>query len=289
MSDKFGGAWRVREYVFDPSGPLVGTVEQTRHVESRGEGRLAVIQDCMPDADLAGHGMARFAGHHEFELSLEGARRVYHGPAVIGAGLTLGEGAMVGQGLWPEFGYNFTSFSILVTPERQLTGGVFHRAGRPLCTIMGVATPDTGEAPTLTGSSWPLEVAAEWRGFVREVDAQGKVMSQHAATRTYDGGGMFERRGEEGASLRVNYSPAPQSTDLGPHLSGQITLASKESAPLTGFAQVYGWRTEMEFVVKSDVVRVTECLDAEGHLVTIRCVLRDQVPQRYEVLHLQPA
>ena len=161
--DSFGGAWLVIEYVFDPDGAYRGEVTQRRIVEHAGQGRLRVTQHCHPSPDLADHPMAAFAGEWVFELEVAGPQRRYLGPDVVGIGTEWQPGAMTGQGLWPRFGYEFESYSVLVTPHRQLTGGFFSLAGRSVADIVGVAVPEAaGLEPRLDLSAPSPEAADQW-------------------------------------------------------------------------------------------------------------------------------
>ena len=164
-SDRFGGAWLVVEYVFDPDGTYRGEVAQRRIVEPAGEAQHRVTQQCQPSPELADHPMAAFAGEWVFELEVDGAQRRYLGPDVVGFGTEWQPGAMTGQGLWPRFGYEFESYSVLVAPDRQLTGGFFSLTGRSVADIVGVAIPEaSGTEPRLDlwapvpdpDGHWPL-------------------------------------------------------------------------------------------------------------------------------------
>ena len=166
--DRFGGAWLVVEYVFDPDGTYRGEVAQRRIVEPVGEARHRVTQHCEPSPELADHPMAAFAGEWVFDLEVAGDQRRYLGPDVVGVGTMWQPGAMTGQGLWPRFGYEFESYSVLAAPDRQLTGGFFSLAGRSVADIVGVAVPEaSGEEPRLDLSTpvpdpdghWPLRRA----------------------------------------------------------------------------------------------------------------------------------
>jgi len=130
-----------------------------------------------PAPELAGHPMAAFAGEWVFDLEVAGRHRHYLGPDVIGLGTQWQPGAITGSGVWPRFGHEFTSYGVLVEPDRQLTGGFFSVAGRPVADIVGVAVPESaGVEPTLDldaplvrlDDSWmlsrtvgPLSVAVE--------------------------------------------------------------------------------------------------------------------------------
>ena len=161
--DRFGGAWLVTEYVFDPGGVYRGTVAQRRRVERTGESRFRVVQNCRPSSELDGHPMADFAGDWVFDMEIDGAERRYLGPDVVGAGAEWSPGAMTGQGAWPRFGYEFESYSVLVAPDRQLTGGFFSLAGRSVADIVGVAVPESaGIEPRLNLSAPVPDVEGSW-------------------------------------------------------------------------------------------------------------------------------
>lgn len=162
--DSFGGSWLVTEYVFDPDGRHRGTVAQRRCVEPVGDTRLRVTQQCEPSPTLKGHAMAAFAGEWVFDLEVDGDQRRYLGPDVVGTATQWQPGAMTGQGLWPRFGYEFESYSVLVAPDRQLTGGFFSLAGRSVADIVGVAVPEAaGAEPRLDLSAPVPEVGGEWQ------------------------------------------------------------------------------------------------------------------------------
>ncbi|MCY4664036.1 MAG: hypothetical protein OXC00_05165 [Acidimicrobiaceae bacterium] len=162
--DRFGGAWLVTEYVFDPDGAYRGSVAQRRRVEPAGESRrFRVAQSCRPSPELHGHPMAGFAGDWVFDMEVDGAERRYLGPDVLGAGAEWNPGAMTGRGVWPRFGYEFESYSVLVAPDRQLTCGFFSLAGRSVADIVGVAVPESaGIEPRLDLSAPVPEVEGGW-------------------------------------------------------------------------------------------------------------------------------
>ena len=162
-SDRFSGAWLVTEHVFDPDGSYRGSIAQRRGVEPAGEGRFRVAQSCRPSPELDGHPMAGFAGDWVFDMEIDGLERRYLGPDVVGAGTEWGPGAMTGRGVWPRFGYEFESYSVLVAPDRQLTGGFFSLAGRSVADIVGVAVPESaGIEPRLDLSAPVPAVEEDW-------------------------------------------------------------------------------------------------------------------------------
>ena len=161
--DPFGGAWLVKEYVFDPDGAVRGSVAQRRRVEPAPDGGFRVTQSCEPSPELDGHPMAAFAGRWVFDMEVDGAQRRYLGPDVVGSGTEWQAGTMTGRGLWPRFGYQFESYSVLVAPDRQLTGGFFSLAGRSVADIVGVAVPESaGTEPGLDLSAPIPEVDGRW-------------------------------------------------------------------------------------------------------------------------------
>ena len=168
MSDPFAGAWLVTEYVHDPDGRLAGIVRQRRTLEATAPHVIRVTQVCEPEG-LDGHPMQDFAGTWVFDLRIDGARRIYEGPDVVGHGYEWSPGAMTGRGVWPRFGHTFESFAVLVAPDRQLTGGFFGLAGRPVADIVGVAEPDRGRWPELDLSAAPSPPAAVGPGVERRV------------------------------------------------------------------------------------------------------------------------
>lgn len=126
--------------------------------------------------------MERFAGEWLFELEVRGNQRLYLGPDVLGCARQWSSGTLAGaltaQGCWPNFGYDFESYSVFVTPQRQLTGGFFSKAGRSVADVVGVAVPqglgfeptlDLDTAPPNCGQRWqinrvigPMLVATQW-------------------------------------------------------------------------------------------------------------------------------
>jgi len=282
MSDSFIGSWLVSEYVYDPDGSPVGVVKQRRQLERLSGGRLRVIQDCEPAPSLSGHPMERFAGHHEFTLSVEDNLRRYGGPAVIGSGLALGPKAIVGRGMWPNFGHNFTSYGVVPAMQLQLTGGKFFVASEMVANVVGVAIPDGGDDawPTLTGPEWPGEVSPSWAGQASVVTTRGAVVARHEVVRDYRPG-AFEERSDAG-TLRVTLESGLGGYQLTGYHAGQAQR---------GVAKRYGPLLESEWVRDEGVVAdAMEVLDgARGHLVCVERLHRDHVVHGYRVVCLRPS
>lgn len=280
MSDAFVGAWRVREYVYAPNGALVGTVRQRRLLERAGA-RVRIVQECVPDEALDGHPMARFAGTHVFEVSVDGALRRYHGPAVVGSAFCVADGAMLGRGVWPDFGYSFTSFAVVCAPGVQLTGGSFGRADEVMARIVGVAVDerDAGDGyPELAAPSSPAEVARTWSGTRAFYRDDGASVA-HPITRSYERDGWDE--GGEAGPARVRL--LPDRLDL--RVDGRL-----QERRLVGFARRFGPALQLEAALAPDaVVDELDVVDAaRGHLVALRRVTVGARVVAAEVQRLHP-
>ncbi len=155
--DEFLGVWRVSDYIHTPNGHGVGVVRQRRELRRNADGSTKVSQRCQPDENLTNHAMGTFAGEWEFDLRSDGSERHYLGPDVVGRGFEWEPGVMTSAGVWPRFGYSFSSYAVLVAPDRQITGGVFSIAGAPVATIVGIA--ETGER--VGDDDWP-ELDLDW-------------------------------------------------------------------------------------------------------------------------------
>ncbi len=273
----FVGAWRVSEAVYDAEGTFLGRVRQHRRLEEATGDRLRVTQVCEPDQRLIGHPMATFAGEHQFELAVDGRLRHYLGPAVLGSGIAFGEGAMIGDGIWPDFGYNFSSWAVLTTPERQLTGGRFHVAGREIAMIVGLAVPDSGVWPCWPPPEGRGETAAQrWQGTLIEVDDTGREAARKM-TRDERGGGWSERTSGRRSVMDL--------TRDGDRL--RLTGTGGRTS-WTGFARRFGPLLRYEAVAGDAIIRGLETVDAAGRLAGMRRWFRHGRLDRTEVFRLQP-
>jgi hypothetical protein len=273
MSDPFAGAWRVKEYVFDASGAPLGVVHQTRRVAPSEKG-LRIHMDCDPDAGVV---MENFRGHHEFDVVVDGRLRRYQGPAVLGMGVAVDRGIVLGRGVWPHFGYSFTSYSVLVAKDRQLTGGAFHRGGEVVARIAGVAAPAAQAVlpASLGGPTWPGEVAPEWVGTMRVVGPDSELRTETTVVRRYDGDAM-ESEGEAFSVIRDARSL---------RIDGRI-----EGERFVGFGKSYGWLTMMEAVCGDAVLEWRLLVDGpHRRLVEIRRWLLADRLERIDVISLKPA
>lgn len=290
MADEFLGAWLVSEYVYNPDGAFVGIVHQRRQLHRLDNGNVRVEQQCSPGPELAAHPMGAFAGEWVFELSVDGRARRYHGPDVIGAGLTWGEGVMTGRGLWPRFGHNFTSFAVLLTPERQITGGKFFNASELVANIVGLAVPERGELsvndepwPSFSGPQWPGKMNAHWYGTLQTVNAGGVVQNELSVERHYAGPML-----EENYGLKLEFRPGPSPIPTTRLVTGSQPGGGENR--LSGIAKYAGWLLDMEAVTTSGVtLESMEVLDVPGdNLIGLRKWRQDDVLQKVEVLKLKP-
>ncbi|WP_420630138.1 hypothetical protein [Candidatus Leptofilum sp.] len=267
----FLGAWLVTEYVYNPDGTFAGTIRQRRELAQLPNGRIRVTQHCQPDKALSRHPMVRFAGSPVFELSVDGRFRRYHGPAVVGTGISWGEGAMTGRGLWPDFGHNFRSFAVLPVADCQLTGGKFFNATEMIANIAGVAVPESGASdyPTLNQAYRPL--SREWQGTCRTILLDGTVQDERPYRR------IFHTVSDE----QIIWEEA-----------GELTILNWDNGRFRskdGIGKLFGPLLEMETVLENGrICEQLELLDTvRGHLIGIRRWLRDEELEKVEVVRLR--
>jgi hypothetical protein len=158
----FLGSWLVSEYIYNPDNTFAGINHQRRMLHQH-DGLIRVTQICDPEPALDAHPMGAFRGEWVFDLRVDGLTRHYLGPDVVGAGQMIADGVMMGQGRWPRFGYDFNSFSILVTPAYQFTGGQFLDGERLVANIVGLAVPEeiNGQFPQFVKLDRVSNVAAK--------------------------------------------------------------------------------------------------------------------------------
>lgn len=278
----FGGSWLVTESVYDPDGGLAGVNYQRRRLETLPGGRIRVTQTCDPSPELDDHPLGRFRGAWVFDMSIDGQARRYHGPDVVGVGLTWGAGVMTGRGLWPRLGVTFTSYAMLASPERQITGGVFSVAGRTVAEIVGVAMVerDGHSFPPPLEAMEPHTLSARWHGTRRTALADGVVIAESEMARVYDDGGRGWQDSVAGQRSAVSLASGP--------MTGALQM--KSDTDHQGLARRVGPMLRSELVDDAGVlVEVLEILDAAGgRLLALHRTLRDHVVQQVDFLHLQP-
>jgi len=182
----FIGDWLVSEYLYTPSGEFAGVIHQRRALQPQGD-VIRVIQYCEPvvvadeiseQAKAVVDVMNKRVGEFVFDLKIVGKARHYLGEDVIGGGFSWCDGVLTAKGLWTSFGYNFTSFSMLINPKRQVTGGKFFIANEEIATIVGLAVPqDEGYPEFMDGN-----MANEYRGERYTISPDGDLMETISIT-----------------------------------------------------------------------------------------------------------
>lgn len=274
----FLGSWLVSEYVYNPDGSFAGINRQRRELYNLQNGRIRVTQTCHPAPELESHALGRFRGQWVFELAADGRARRYHGPDVIGTGLTWGNDVMTGRGFWTRLGFNFTSFGMLANPQRQLTGGKFHTAGEMKANIVGVAVREEaagGQYPAFGAATRPEHLADRWQGTLRSLQPDGSPEGESAFSRRYTGHGWEE----SGRYAAWAFAPAPD--------GGIRRLAC---GPLSGLSKQTGPMLEAELAAGADtILEMMEILDADGgSLLGLRKCFVDHALAHVEFYHLTP-
>ncbi|MCL4871178.1 MAG: hypothetical protein KJ063_19635 [Anaerolineae bacterium] len=282
----FLGAWLVQEYVYNPDGTFAGTVQQRRELVRQPDGRIRVTQHCQPGPELAGHPMGRFTGTPVFDLTVAPPYRHYHGPAVIGTAITWSDGVMTGQGIWPEFGHNFRSFTILTQPARQLTGGKFSNASQMVANIIGLVVPEEAANgwPTFSGPHWPGELAQTWVGTAEKVRVSSLESAVRPLHRRY-----LTQQGWQGWQDEPTNAPTTQWQLTADGQRWRVS-GNRQTIPLHGIGKQFGWLLEIEAVVGfNHTVMMMELLDAAGNqLIGLRHWLVDNQLFEVEITRLQP-
>ncbi len=182
----FIGDWLVSEYLYTPAGEYVGVIYQRRQLQPQGD-VIRVVQICEPVQIVAGGSpqaqevvsiMNRRVGEFVFDLRPVGRSRHYLGQDVIGGGFLWCEGVLTARGMWPRFGCNFTSFSILLNPRRQVTGGKFFLANQQIATLLGVAGPVSEGFPVIE----PISSPQCFRGCCQVISPAGELLENFSVT-----------------------------------------------------------------------------------------------------------
>ena len=280
MSDKFTGNWLVSEYVYNPDGSFAGIVQQKRQLETLANGKIRVIQHCTPSETLQNHPMQAFAGEWVFDLSIDGRRRLYHGSAVVGLGLAWNKEIITGEGYWTDFGHNFTSFGMLCTPERQITGGKFYSGSEMIANIIGVAIPETSDKqdqyPEFTGSHNPLETSDTWVGETLVFDADGKEIAQKDTTREFNANGWIDNVEDDTEPRIVQHE--------------RYDTRLRISGTAGGIAKRFGWLLDSaSFEAPNRSMTSSLILDNHGeNLLEFNYIKHDHVLTQVEIVKLKP-
>lgn len=233
-TSSFIGSWLVSEYVYTPSGEYVGVINQRRQLIPNDD-VIRVIQHCEPvkvTTELSEKAkdtleiMNKRVGEFIFDLKLVGKARHYLGEDVIGGGFSWRDGVLTARGLWTRFGYNFTSFSILLNPTRQVTGGKFFIANQEVATIVGVAVPENEGYPEMLEG----KISGNYKGERYLISPDGELLETLEITAdetTFtDKEGMRGKEKQYGALLEMETVNAPGQTtsaiEVVDHVSGSI-------------------------------------------------------------------
>jgi len=209
-------------------------IHQRRQLQPKND-VIRVIQHCEP-VIVADNVSARVqttidimnkrVGEFVFELKIVGKARHYLGEDVIGGGFSWREGVLTAKGLWPNFGYNFTSFSMLLNPNRQVTGGKFFHANEEVATIIGLAVPEDEGYPDFVDG----EMAETYKGERWTISLEGELMDTTSITTNahtfIDKEGMCGNEKQYGALREMEMVNAPGQTisaiEVTDHASGSI-------------------------------------------------------------------
>ena len=230
----FSGDWLVSEYLYTPSGEYVGLIHQRRQVQPNGEltrviqitEKVQLADSISDEAKALATIMDERAGASSFDLKLVGKARHYLGEDVIGGGFSWKDGVLTAKGLWTRYGYNFTSFSMLLSPRRQVTGGRYYRSNQEIAVIVGVAVPEDEGFPEMTAGA----LEKEYRGERYSISPNGDLLetleiSANETTFT-DKEGMRGNEKQYGALRELEMVTAPGETisaiEVVDHASGSI-------------------------------------------------------------------
>lgn len=228
----FLGDWLVSEYVYTPAGEYAGVIHQRRKLQPQGD-VIRVIQICEPVK--AAHSqsgrvkevvdvMNKRVGEFVFDLKIVGKARHYLGEDVVGGGFSWKDGVLTARGMWTRFGYNFTSFSILLDPNRQVTGGKFFVANEEIATIVGVAVPEDEGYPEMTDG----EITGKYQGELHAISPDGELLE----TQTLESSSLLAVLREQAPALQKTYGAL---TELeGVTAPGEIVSAMEINDPASG-------------------------------------------------------
>jgi hypothetical protein len=201
----FLGDWLVSEYVYTPAGEYAGVIRQRRTLQPQGD-VIRVIQTCQPVEAANGISeraqevveiMNKRVGEFVFDLKILGKARHYLGKDVVGGGFAWKDGVLTARGMWPRFGYNFTSFSILLNPHRQVTGGKFAVAHQEIATLVGVAVPENQGYPEMADG----DMCGKYQGERHTISPDGELLE----TQTLESASLLAMVREQIPALHKQY------------------------------------------------------------------------------------
>ena len=230
----FVGDWLVSEYVYTPAGEFAGVIHQRRQLEPKDD-VIRVVQYCEPvivvnaiseEARKTIDIMNKRVGEFVFDLKIVGKARHYLGEDVIGGGFSWRDGVLTAKGMWTRFPYNFTSFSMLLNPDRQVTGGKFFTANEEVATIVGLAVPEAEGYPEFVDG----DAAKSYQGERHTISPEGELLettsistNEHTFT---DKEGMRGNEKQYGALREMEMVTAPgeaiSAIEITDHASGSV-------------------------------------------------------------------
>jgi hypothetical protein len=183
---------------------------------------------------------------------------------------------MTSRGIWPEFGHNFRSFSVLPTANLQLTGGKFFNATEMIANIVGVAVPEAeADGYPILNQTYAPETAV-WLGTCTTVMADGSAIVTQSIQRTFvtchDTHIHWQEEGTEW------------------HFTTQDGRTQAQANGLQGFAKRFGPLLEMEIVGENGRIleQLELCDTIHNQLIGIRRWLQNNELEKVEVLRLRP-
>lgn len=251
----FIGSWLVSEYLYTPAGEYAGVIHQRRQLQPQGD-VIRVVQICEPVKAAEGISerarevvevMNKRVGEFVFDLKLVGKARHYLGGDVVGGGFSWKDGVLTARGLWTRFGYNFTSFSILLNPERQVTGGKFFTANEEVATIVGVAAPENQGYPEMIDGT----ISGNHQGERHTISPDGELLE----TENLESASLLVRLQEQAPALQKKYGAL---TELEAVTAPGETVSAIEIADLASGSMAGIWKTfRDEKLSKVDVYLLT--------------------------------
>lgn len=203
-STSFIGSWLVSEYLYTPAGEFAGIIRQRRLLQPQGD-VIRVIQHCEPvlvadgiseQAQATINIMNKRIGEFVFDLKLVGRARHYLGVDVIGGGFSWRDGVLTARGMWTRFRYNFTSFSMLLNPNRQVTGGKFFIANQEVATIVGLAVPEAEGYPEFKDGT----IADKYHGERYTISPDGELLE----TQNMESGSLLPQFQQQAVGIQKN-------------------------------------------------------------------------------------
>lgn len=236
----FIGNWLVSEYLYTPTGEYAGVIHQRRQLIPNDD-VIRVVQYCEPvkttnhiseQTQKVVDVMNKRVGEFIFDLKLVGKARHYLGEDVIGGGFSWRDGVLTAKGLWPRFGYNFTSFSILLNPTRQVTGGKFFVANQEVATIVGVAVPENQGYPELVDA----KISGDYKGERFLISPQGELLETLEITANETT--FTEKDGMRGNEKKYGALTETETVDAPSQTTSAIEVVDNASGSIAGI-----WKT----------------------------------------------